>query len=169
MMPVSSFSSMCWLMKPEPPIQADFAVDAIVVQSDHQDEAVVEAGAADAPLIHERGRVGEVFVLADAGIDLGVDEDLGAGGCLHGVDPALEVGDDLGTKHAGLVVDCPIGLRIGERGSRGHRRGGGQGQEHERARERASPSNHDLQHTWWHPSCDHAVASGDSHALTESA
>ena len=88
MMPVSSFSSMCWLMKPEPPIEADFAVDAIVVQSDHQDEAVVEAGAADAPLIHERGRVGEVFVLADAGIDLGVDVDLGAGGCLHGIDPA---------------------------------------------------------------------------------
>ena len=149
--------------------QADLAVDEVVVEADQQHQAVVEAGATDAPLIHQRGGLVQVLVLADAGIDLGVDDDLGAGRRLHRVDPLLELGDDLGAQDAGLVVHGAVVHRIGERGTRRQRRGGRQDQEHERARERASPSVHDLQHTWWHPSCDQPVASGDSHALTESA
>ena len=42
-----------------------------------QHEPVVETGAADAPLVDQRPRVVEVLVLADEGLDLGVDDHLG--------------------------------------------------------------------------------------------
>ena len=136
--------------------EAHAALARIGIEPDHQHDAVVEAGAADAPLVDERARVLEVLVLADVRDVLGVDDHLGAGLGLHVVDQCLDLRDRRRAEHAGRVVDGLVVDRIGKGWPGGQRQQRRQGEERERARERASPSMHPMQHTGWHSACFNA-------------
>ena len=136
--------------------EAHAALARIGIEPDHQHDAVVEARAADAPLVDERSRVLEVLVLADVRDVLRVDDHLGAGLGLHVVDQGLDLRDRRGAEHASRVVDGLVLHRIGKGWPGGQRQQRRQGEERERARERASPSMHRMQHTGWHSACFNA-------------
>ena len=121
---------------------AHAAVDPVVLQPDHQHHAVVEAGADDAPLVDQCFRIREVLVLADAGVDLRVHDQLGAGVRLDAVDRLLELRLSAAAEDVRRVVDRLVLDRVGKGGTGRQGGRGGERQERERARERASPSVH---------------------------
>ena len=95
------------------------------VEVEEDDEAVVEALPADAPLVDQRLGVAVGLLGRDAVVDdLGVDDDLGAGPLLDRVDRRLGRGDRLRREDAGVVVDRPVDLRVGNGGPGGDRGAG---------------------------------------------
>ena len=105
--------------RPEPRrrVELDLAADAspgvrVDVHEDRQ--AVVEARAADAPLVDQRDRVLLGRRRRRAGLGLGVDDDLRPGAFLDPVDRRLRCGDRRRVEEAGGVVDGPADDGIGE-------------------------------------------------------
>ena len=97
-------------------VQLDLAVAAAFVDVEEDHQAVVEALAADVPLVHERARPRLGLRLARrAAQQLAEDHDLGAGPRLDPVDDRLGVHDRVRREEAGVVVDRPVGLRVRER------------------------------------------------------
>ena len=111
----------------------------VVLHVEQDDQAVVEALAPDAPLVHECQRVGVGCVEAVAlRFDLRVDGYLGSGPNLNRIDRLLGLGDRPGREDARVVVDALTrdGSRVGwARRRRGQRRTG-RGQEQEPHRRR---------------------------------
>ena len=81
-------------LEPGPRVELDLAVLEVRLHVEEDDEAVVEALAPDAPLVHQgaRLRFGLVGRRVLAAV-LGVDDDLGAGPRLDLVDDPLGVDD----------------------------------------------------------------------------
>ena len=97
-------------------VELDLAVLEARVEVEQDDQAVVDAGSPDAPLVHQGGGVGLGFLGRDvvAPEGLGVDDDLGLGLRLDRVDDLLGLAlgrrrEDLGVVVDGLAVD-----RLGE-------------------------------------------------------
>ena len=90
-----SLSKIAWrssfdrneVRKPGSGVQLDLAVAEALVEVVQDDQPVVEALATDAPLVHQRPgvRLGELGRVA-LGLELGVDDDLGAGPRLDRLD-----------------------------------------------------------------------------------
>ncbi len=99
--------------------EAHLAVDEVVVQADHHDEPVVEARTTHAPLVHERAGVGEVLVLADERLHLGVDHELRPARLLDGVGDLLRPAHRRGLQGVRRVVHRLVRRRGGERRPRG--------------------------------------------------
>ncbi len=103
-------------LEPGTRVQLDLAVleARVHVEEDHQ--PVVEPGPADAPLVHQRARLGLGLlgrrILAAV---LGVDHDLGAGPRLDRVDRRLGLDDRVAGQDPGVVVDRPVDLGFRER------------------------------------------------------
>ena len=102
-------------------IELDLPVLEARVEVEQDDEAVVDAGPPDAPLVHQRGGVGLGFggrdVVATEG--LGVDDDLGLGLGLDRVDDLLGLTLGRRRQDLGVVVDGLVVDRLGEWRSRG--------------------------------------------------
>ncbi len=114
-------------------VQLDLPVDERWIEIEQDDQAVVEALATHAPLVHERPGVPLRLLLRHAGVDdLAVDDDLRAGAVLDGVDRGLRRADRLRAEHPGVVVDRLILDRVGKRRAAGHVRcsGGSRCAEH---------------------------------------
>ncbi len=118
-------------------IQLDLAVLEIRLHVEEDHQAVVEALASDAPLVHQGTRLGvglvgrRVFAAV-----LGVDDDLRAGPRLDRVDRLFRRGDGRRRQDAGVVVDraVDLGLREGRAGWR--RRADGAGHQEREADDR---------------------------------
>ena len=109
-------------------------MDQALVEVVEDDEAVVEALAPDPPLVDERDRVGFGAVGGGVRLDLGVDDDLGAGPALDGLGDLLRLLLGLGLEGLRVVVDALAGHRRREwraGGRRGIVAGRGGGDEHE--------------------------------------
>ncbi len=126
-----SFSKIAWrsslvrnvCAEPGPGVELDLAVARVVlVQVEQDDQAVVDALAADAPLVHERDRVGLGLRGRDAvRHELGVDDHLGSGPVLDAVDRGLDLTPDAVGEHPRRVVDGLVVHGGRERGSGGDR------------------------------------------------
>ena len=81
---------------------------------EEDDQPVVEALAPDTPLVAERLTVGGGDIGVGAWLGLGVDDDLGAGPRLDGLDQAGRLGLGRVGEDAGLVVDHDPGHGIRE-------------------------------------------------------
>ena len=102
-------------LEPRAGVQLDLAVPAGLVDVEEDDQAVVEALAADVPLVHERPRPRLGLIRARrAAQQLAEDHDLCAGPRLDPVDDRFGVDDRVGREEAGIVVDGPVGLRVRE-------------------------------------------------------
>ena len=116
-------------------VELDLAARATRLEVEEDRESVVEALAADAPLVDERQRVA-LGLLGRGGVDdLRVDHHLGLRPLLDAIDGLLDRSDRLGLEDAGEVVDGPVDLRLRERrpgrwriGGRARVRGGTAGQ-----------------------------------------
>ena len=107
-------------------VELDLAVRQARVELEQDHEPVVDAGATDAPLVHQRGRVrfgllGSEIVAAHR---LGVDDDLDAGLRLDRVDDLLRLRDGLRPEDPREVVDglALDRLRVRRPGRRRRRR-----------------------------------------------
>ena len=119
-------------LEARPRVELDLAVLKARVHVEEDDQAVVEAGPPDAPLVHQGAclRLGLLGRRVFAAV-LGVDDHLGAGPRFDGVDRRLGLGDRRGRQDAGVVVDRPAVDGVGEWRT-GRRRGGGGGIRHSR-------------------------------------
>ena len=121
-------------------LEADRAVLAVRLHVEEDDQPVVEAGPAHAPLVAERLGVGRRLLVADARLGLRVDDDLGAGAGLDGLDDRRRLGLGLLREDARLVVDDDARdrVRVGRPGCAGAARADEQPAEEHRRREPAT-------------------------------
>ena len=105
--------------EPGPRVELDLTVLEGGVEVEQDDQAVVDAGPPDAPLVHQRGgvRLGLVGRDVVAAERLRVDDDLGLGLRLDGIDDRLGLTLGGPREDPGVVVDRLAVDRFGERRS----------------------------------------------------
>ncbi len=94
--------------------ESDGAMRAVGLHVEEDDQAVVESGSPDAPRSAERLGVGRSLLVAGPRPDLGIDDDLGPGPGLDGLDDPGRLGLRRVGEDACLVVDHDAGDRLRE-------------------------------------------------------